>query len=43
MLKVVLTPPARAQFLAALASIRADRPSAAAVFRHRVDEALRRR
>lgn len=37
-----LTPPARAQFLAALAYIRADKPSAAAAFRHRVDEALER-
>ena len=41
-LKVRLTPPAHAQFLAALAYIRADRPSAAAAFRHRVDEALAR-
>lgn len=41
-LRVTLTPPARAQFLAALAYIRADRPSAAAVFRHSVDEALAR-
>ena len=41
-LKVRLTPPARAQFLAALAFIRSDRPSAVAAFRHRVDEALAR-
>ena len=41
-LKVRLTPPARAQFLTALAYIRSDRPSAAAAFRHRVDEALAR-
>lgn len=40
-LRVKLTPPARAQFLAALAYIRADRPAAAA-FRHRVDETLAR-
>ena len=41
-LRVRLTPPARAQFLAALAYIRADRPSAAVAFRHSVDEALAR-
>ena len=38
--KVRFTPPARGQFLAALAYIRADRPSAAEAFRHRVDDAL---
>ena len=41
-LKVRLTPPARAQFLAALAYIRADRPSAAVAFRARVNDALAR-
>ncbi|MCZ7664361.1 MAG: type II toxin-antitoxin system RelE/ParE family toxin [Thermoleophilia bacterium] len=41
-LRVRLTPPARAQFLAALAYIRGDRPSAAAVFRERVNDALAR-
>lgn len=41
-LRVRLTPPARAQFLAALAYIRADRPSAAAAFRERVNDALTR-
>lgn len=41
-LKVSFTPPARAQFLAALAYIRADRPSAALAFRHRVNDALLR-
>jgi toxin ParE1/3/4 len=38
--KVRFTPPARAQFLAAVAYIRADRPSAALGFRTRVNEAL---
>lgn len=41
-LKVRLTPPARAQFLAALAYIRADRPAAAMAFRRRVDHTLAR-
>lgn len=41
-LKVRLTPPARAQFLAALAYIRADRPSVAVAFRHRVNDTLAR-
>lgn len=41
-LKVSFTPPARAQFLAALAYIRADRPSAALAFRHRVNDVLAR-
>lgn len=41
-LKVRLTPPARAQFLAALAYIRADKPSAAQAFRDRVNSALAR-
>lgn len=39
-LKVSFTPPARARFLAALAYIRADRPSAALAFRHRVNDVL---
>lgn len=38
--KVRFTPPARAQFLAAVAYIRADRPSAAHGFRTRVNDAL---
>ena len=37
---VRLTPPARAQFLAAVAYIRADRPGAALGFRTRVGDAL---
>jgi toxin ParE1/3/4 len=41
-LKVRFTPSARAQFLAALAYIRADRPSAAVAFRHHIDDALAR-
>ncbi len=41
-LKVRFTPPARAQFLAALAYIRADRPSAAVAFPHHVNDALAR-
>jgi len=41
-LKVRLTPPARAQFLSALAYIRADRPAAALAFRRRVESALAR-
>jgi toxin ParE1/3/4 len=41
-LKVRFTPPARAQFLAALAYIRADRPPAARAFRHRVNSVLAR-
>lgn len=41
-LKVSFTPPARAQFLAALAYIRADRRSAALAFRHRVNDVLAR-
>ena len=41
-LKVQFTPPARAQFLAALAYIRADRPSAARAFQHRVNAVLAR-
>jgi toxin ParE1/3/4 len=40
--RVRFTPPARAQFLAALAYIRADRPSAALDFRNRVNESLAR-
>jgi plasmid stabilization system protein ParE len=39
---VRLTPPARAQLLAAVAYINADRPTAARDFRRRVDGALRR-
>jgi len=39
---VRLTPPARAQLLAAVAYIHADRPTAAHDFRTRVDSALRR-
>lgn len=39
-LRVRFTPTARAQFLAALAYIRADRPSAARAFRDRAGEAL---
>ena len=38
--KVRFTPPARARFLAAVAYIRADRPSAALGFKTRVNEAL---
>ncbi|MEI6448744.1 MAG: type II toxin-antitoxin system RelE/ParE family toxin [Actinomycetes bacterium] len=41
-LKVQFTPPARAQFLAALAYIRADRPPAARAFQHRVNAVLAR-
>jgi toxin ParE1/3/4 len=41
-LKVRFTPSARAQFLAAVAYINADRPSAAVSFRNRVGEALAR-
>lgn len=41
-LKVRFTPPARAQFLAALAYIRADRPSAARAFQQRVNSLLAR-
>ena len=37
---VRFTPPARAQFLAAVAYIRADRPSAAVGFRTRVSDTL---
>ena len=39
---VRLTPPAKAQLLAAVAYINADRPAAARDFRKRVDGALRR-
>jgi toxin ParE1/3/4 len=39
---VRLTPPARAQLLAAVAYINAERPTAARDFRTRVDGALRR-
>ena len=39
---VRLTPPARAQLLAAVAYINAERPTAARDFRMRVDGALRR-
>ena len=42
-LKVQFTPPARAQFLAALAYIRADRPSAARAFQQRANAVLARR
>ena len=38
--KVRFTPPARAQFLAAVSYIRADKPSAAAGFRTRASDAL---
>jgi toxin ParE1/3/4 len=38
---VRLTPPARAQLLAAVAYIRADRPTAARDFKTRVDSTLR--
>ena len=41
-LKVQFTPPARTQFLAALAYIRADRPSAARAFQQRVNTVLAR-
>jgi len=41
-LKVRFTPPARAQFLAALAYILADRPSAARAFQQRVNASLAR-
>ena len=41
-LKVRFTPPARAQFLAALAYIRADRPFAARAFQQRVNAVLAR-
>jgi toxin ParE1/3/4 len=40
--RVRFTPAARAQFLAALDYIRADRPSAAAALRKRAEEALSR-
>lgn len=40
--RVRFTPPARAQFLAALAYIRADRPAAALAFPHRVNDTLAR-
>lgn len=40
--KVQFTPPARAQFLATVAYIRADRPSAVGAFRTRTFEALSR-
>ncbi len=39
-LAVRFTPPARVQFLAAVAYIKADRPSAAVTFRARVGDAL---
>lgn len=38
--RVQFTPPARAQFLATVAYIRADKPSAAQGFRMRVNDAL---
>jgi toxin ParE1/3/4 len=38
--RVRFTPLARAQFLAAVAYIRADRPAAALSFRHRVNDEL---
>jgi plasmid stabilization system protein ParE len=38
--RIAFTPPARSQFLSALAYIRADRPSAARTFRDRSAEAL---
>lgn len=38
--RVQFTPPGRAQFLAALAYIRADRPSAALAFRNHVNDSL---
>jgi toxin ParE1/3/4 len=38
--RVRFTPPGRAQFLAALAYIRADRPVAAREFRNHVDDSL---
>jgi toxin ParE1/3/4 len=41
-LKVQFTPPARTQFLAALAYVRADRPSAARAFQQRVNTVLAR-
>ena len=41
-LKVQFTPPARTQFLAALAYIRADRPSAARAFQRKVNAVLAR-
>jgi toxin ParE1/3/4 len=40
--RVRFTPSARAQFLAALAYIRRDNPTAATRFRQRVEKALRR-
>ena len=41
-MKVVFTPQARAQFLAALAFVRSDRPSAAQSLRQRAAESLSR-
>ena len=41
-LKVRFTPPAKAQLLADLGDIRADRPPAARAFRHRVNAVLAR-
>ena len=41
-MKVVFTPQARAQFLAALAFVRSDRPSAAQSLRERAAESLSR-
>jgi plasmid stabilization system protein ParE len=41
-LKVQFTPPARTQFLAALAYIRADRPSAVWAFQQKVNTSLAR-
>ncbi|MCF8128526.1 MAG: type II toxin-antitoxin system RelE/ParE family toxin [Deltaproteobacteria bacterium] len=41
-MKVKFTPSARTQFLSALSYIRKDKPSAAAGFRNRAEEILRR-
>ena len=41
-MKILFTPAARSQFLAALAYIRADNPSAAAAFQQKSEESLAR-
>lgn len=41
-MKVLFTPSARTQFLAALAYVRRDKPSAARTLRERVEKGLRR-
>ena len=41
-MKIQFTPSARTQFLSALSYIRSDKPSAAVIFRNRVEKILRR-